>query len=274
MRDLSRWRRPERVYTSLDEITAEQGEHIVSVQADGNPPLDAMIDFIGSDMTFVSFHAALSKETFSTPYFTGATLAARKANRILVSDPSLSENVLLGWFAGSRASTQAHITEFVLKLVNLAGARHVIFFGGSGGGFAALNLARLCPSSTALVANPQTDILRFYPRWWEPYARHCWGASGGQQDAADAIRANVVHDMVDIYRRARPDVDVVYMQNSNDDFHLENHLHPFMEATGGRRVRLIQGDWGPGHSRPPREEIVAVLDEIIDARRRGASVFG
>lgn len=270
-RNLERWRRPERVFPSVDAVVATRGEHIVSVQAPGMPPLDALVDFVGSDITFVSFHAALSKETFTTPYFTGATLAARKANRILVSDPNLSSEVLLAWFAGSRAVGQQQLDEFVATLIERAGGRHTVFFGGSGGGFAALRTATNHPGSVAVVANPQTDILRFHPRWWTRYATHCWGSADDQQAASDVIRANVAHDMVALYGERHPDVDVLYMQNLQDEFHIEHHLRPFLEATGGARVELIQGDWGPGHARPPRERIVEVLDGVF-TRRRGISV--
>ncbi len=267
MRDVSRWRRPERVYTDISSVCFNRGEHIISVRLDELHALDAMVDFVGADVTFVSFHAALNKRTFSTPYFTGATLAARKANRILVSDPSLSEDVLLAWFAGSRAISFDLISAFVAKLIALAGAPRVVFFGGSGGGFAALNLARLHPGSSVIVANPQTDILKFYPRWWSAYGRHSWGLSGDDSSIAVGLGTLVTHDLVGRYAVDSPDVNIVYLQNQNDLHHIEHHQKPFMDAVDPARMRLIVGDWGPGHARPPKEQLIAVVDEVLSRSR-------
>ena len=205
-RDVTRWRRPEHVYRDMADIAPRSGEHIVSVRSGEQPPLDAMVDFIGSDISFVSFHAAVAKEGSTIPHFTGASLAARAANRILVSDPCLAEGVSLAWFAGSRAVSQQRIHDFVHRLLDLSGARHTVFFGGSGGGFASLDIARAVPGSVAVVANPQTSIVRFYPRWWMPYASACWGASGSEDEVADVLRGHT-KDMAEEYRRARPDVD-------------------------------------------------------------------
>lgn len=267
MRDISRWRRPERVYSDVASIEFHSGEHIVSVRGRGGEALDAMVDFVGADVTFVSFHAALSKRSFTTPYFTGATLAARKANRILVSDPSLSEDVLLAWFAGSCKTSFEQIHAFVAQLVALAGAPHLVFFGGSGGGFAALNFARLHPGSAAVVANPQTDILKFYPRWWTAYGHHSWGLDGDAVAVNAGLRELIVHDLVALYGEASPDVDVVYLQNQQDEHHIEHHQKPFLQAVNRQRVQVIEGNWGPGHARPPKERLVAVLDEVFERLR-------
>ncbi|WP_207022032.1 hypothetical protein [Phycicoccus sp. DTK01] len=267
-RDLTRWRRPEHVYGDLADIEARRGEHVVSVRAGDGPRLDAMVDFVGSDVTFVSFHAAVARDGLTIPHFTGASLAARQANRILVSDPCLAEGVLLAWFAGSTSVSQQRIHEFIRRLVELSGARHTVFFGGSGGGYASLDIAPTHPGSVAVVANPQTSVLRFYPRWWQPYAAQCWGATGSEDDMAEVLRRHT-RDMVEVYGDDRPDVDVVYLQNRADEHHVENHLGPFREAVGDRRLRLVEGDWGPGHARPPRDLIADVLSDVFTRLRNG-----
>ncbi|MBM6403507.1 hypothetical protein JQN72_04525 [Phycicoccus sp. CSK15P-2] len=274
VRDVARWRRPEHIYRDIADICPRPGEHVVSVQHDDAPPLDALVDLIGADVTFVSFHAAVSRDGTTVPHFTGATLAAKEANRILVSDPCLAEGVLLAWFAGSTAVSQTRIHEFVLRLVELSGARHVVFFGGSGGGFASLDIARHVPASTAVVANPQTNILNFHTRWWMPYAERCWGAQGDEAEVARLLRSRVTCDLAEVYGRTRPDVDVVYLQNRADEHHVTHHLQPFREAVNGRRLRLVEGDWGPDHTRPPRDLIAGVVSEVFADLRRGPTHSG
>lgn len=265
-RDLERWRRPNRRYIDLASIVGVPGEHVISREFGGGRILDAYVDFVGSDVTFVSFHAAVSRaKGFTLLYFTGLNMVTRegKVNRIALSDPNIGPNLLLAWFAGGLKVSQEEIENFVRRLIEVAGGKRVIFFGGSGGGFAALNYARGHPGSTAVVMNPQTNILEFNPTMFIPYGVQAWGAQGTQDSAAAAIRANVRYNLVEIYADERPEVNIIYFQNQQDYPHVNRHLRPFVEATGGHRLNVISGDWGPGHARPDRDLVARTLCDVV-----------
>lgn len=208
----------------------------------------------------VCFHAALVGEV-RLPFLTGAGVTADlPASRLSLSDPTLylSDDLALSWYAGSRhqPDLQDRLAQVVRHTATVTGARHLVFFGASGGGFAALEMAHRFPGSLALVMNPQTSILRYHP---EPVARYTATAWGGTM--GDTARA----DLADVYA-TDADVTVAYMQNATDTFHIDNHLAPFLSAHADQaRVHTLMGEWGEGHVVPPKDLIRSVLTAAVAA---------
>src|SRR5699024_5115261 len=101
-----------------------------------------------------------------------------------------------------------------------------IFFGGSGGGFAALYFASFFAGSLALVFNPQTDIAQYSAKAVRDFALKAFDLSAEEQDPLHGLPASVVTDLCTHYRESRPNY-IAYMQNMADAEHVEKHLRPF-----------------------------------------------
>ncbi|MBU8536416.1 hypothetical protein [Falsiroseomonas tokyonensis] len=87
-------------------------------------------------------------------------------NALIFNDPTLflREDVSLGWCAGTaEAPVLPTHCEIVGQVRDALGIRNenILFYGSSAGGFTSLMMASRMPGSSALVNNPQTDVLKF-----------------------------------------------------------------------------------------------------------------
>ncbi|WP_309104966.1 hypothetical protein [Microbacterium sp.] len=187
------------------------------------------------------------------------------------SDPILDSNraLKIGWHAGARGARVHRIAlAIVSHVASVAAAPRIVAWGGSGGGYAALRLARDHSNTTAFVWNPQTNIAQYSA----PAVRAFERAGGYDSSAcfADSSDMNL----------AKPDSwrwflgSVIYFQESSD-WHVEKHLMPVLEAMGStetiedletavisqpsRALTLVLSRWGDGHVPPPRDVIECVL---------------
>src|SRR5690606_3863647 len=87
----------------------------------------------------------------------------------------------------------------------------LIFWGGSGGGFASLYLSAIFPGSTAFVWNPQTSILKYEQEAVEQYGKTCFGCEE-LEDLQTALDGRVISDVASAYLHAEN--TVIYLQNA------------------------------------------------------------
>ena len=232
-------------------------------------PIDFLFRNSDSDTIVVSFHGAAVKKV-TLPWHTGKNVMdGVQAKWLAVSDPSLlfSQDLGLSWFAGSKhhPHLQASIASIVDALCLKTGARNLIFLGGSGGGFAALEMSRRFPGSLAIPMNPQTSITRYYKRFVNEYLDVAWSASSFEEQGPNSV----THDLVDSYE-SRPTNTIAYVQNSRDDFHVERHQRPFFRSLHGYPHLWVKtGAWGDpsktGHVIPPKEEVNVMLQQAAAA---------
>jgi hypothetical protein len=109
------------------------------------------------------------------------------------------------------------------------GVERTLFFGTSGGGFAALVQSHAMPGSVAVVVNPQTSILRYHPTLVEPYRQACWPALAGNEGLAGAIEADCTRLYGEGFRNT-----VIYIQSLGDRHHYRAHMLPFAAAISAR----------------------------------------
>ncbi|SDK78674.1 hypothetical protein [Arthrobacter sp. ok362] len=223
--------------------------------------IDVYYEPAGSDTTVAIFHAALSRPDAPLPMFTGARVTQDgPVNRIYVSDPGLysDPSLTLAWYAGaSELPLQKILPGIIHKLVDAAGGSRLMFFGASGGGFAAMYYSRLFPESLAVAINPQT-ILREFPSYT---LRQYTQAAFPGIPQADVLDRAICSDLRRPYAESFPN-HVLYVQNTQDD-HMEKHLAPFWEAVRGNdRLHVKLGDWGDGHVPPPADEIREIIASI------------
>lgn len=225
-------------------------------------PIEFELSRDQSKTLLVMFHGALEHHAF-LPIFSGSYVASGlDVARVSITDPSLylSPTLPLAWFAGSYAQPdlQTVISLIVRKLAHSVGAERTIFFGSSGGGFASLVQAAANPSSTAVVANAQTDILRYHQQHVRNYLKHAWN------DDRNRFIESVEFSALKAFRESKNHPKVVYMQNSTDTFHIDGHLNPFLKScNAASNSYLLLGDWGKGHVPPPKNLMHGVLEAVV-----------
>ncbi|MGP9727957.1 alpha/beta fold hydrolase [Glutamicibacter sp. AOP3-A1-12] len=258
------------VYQSTDRFYATdkipQGYLVIK---DNQVPIDMYYKSKNSDTTVVCFHGAVEKEV-RLPWLIGSgVLKYAGANRLSISDPTLflHDDVQIGWFAGNSDMPDLHRTleALIRKVIEATGTKHVIFFGGSAGGFAALAMSRHFPGSLALPMNPQTSIQKFFSVPVGKYVSNAWPELPTLEDAPDSVP----HDLTREYACGHENT-VAFIQNQRDLFHIKNHQKPYFEVLNRDLAWTLRGVWGTasdnGHVTPPREVTARVLNGVCTAK--------
>src|SRR5690606_37414963 len=116
---------------------------------------------------------------------------------------------------------QDTILRAIRRCIEALTPERVVFFGASGGGFAALYFSSLVADSLAVVMNPQTDIAAYLPGPVKVWRETCW-------DGADltALPGTVTTDLVQHYSARSMQNHVAYLQNRTDS-HVDAHMRPW-----------------------------------------------
>lgn len=248
----------------------------ISTIYSGGLPIDLLLsrgnsDTGNSDTTVFFFHGAIERD-FTLPVLSGLGISGGlDANRVFVSDPSLlvDENLLLAWYAGNlyQPELQEILVMIFDKIVSVLGSKRNVFFGGSGGGFASLYFATHFRDSLALVFNPQTNIAKYSERAVQDFTSRSFNIPMQQKTPLNELPNGVVWDICAIYERPQPNL-VAYMQNLNDETHLQHHLLPFSQNIHpSTEFILLKEPWKEGHSPPPRELLSKVLDLSVSSNK-------
>ncbi len=210
------------------------------------------------------------------PYFSGRGFAARLGTGFLAfSDPLFRDHAALGlaWYTGgARSGAQATMARVARHVATMSG-RSLLAVGGSGGGFASLELASRVDAVHAFVWNPQTRILDYDPGAVRAYLGAMFGGTfeddEWRQRAEQLLDdAGIVHDLTRDARSPRG----LYLQNATD-WHVQRHLAPYLGAKalphrgrgyyGAERSHgVLVGDFGQGHSVPDMDLLVAAIDVL------------
>lgn len=271
-RNLRRYALQQHSYTSVRAFRSSTPTEGVSTIEYGDHPLDLLIRYRGSSTTVVTFHAALSSRVRSIPYFPAQRLVeATGANHVAVADPSLRVGscLKLAWYAGNaEQSLQAELPDILRHILDSHRCENVVFFGPSGGGFAALYYSHAFSDSAAVAVNPQTIIANYASEAVHQYGQLAFRA----QDLIDTMKTlpeRITWDLRDVYAPEHRN-HVFYVQNSRDHSHVRLHLRPFLEhLPTSPRVHLLMDDtWGNGHVPPPAEELDRILSALVRAEGR------
>ncbi|GHC36265.1 hypothetical protein GCM10007291_42150 [Gemmobacter nanjingensis] len=236
----------------------------------------------GARHVLVVFNGALTtREGRQPPFFVGATLADDLGlPRIAFSDPTLelNEELLLSFYAGHAGFPD--LAQTIAGIIDDLAATHgfrPILVGGSGGGYAALNIGRRMHSDPfILVWNPQTDIARYVPAAVAAYVATAFPAEY-DADTHDAAATTRILDAALGTSRLMPwecQAQTLLLQNRSD-WHTEHHALPFVTSfphhqvapghfcgtENATAVSLL--DWGQGHIAPPRDLLMQTLDLIL-----------
>jgi hypothetical protein len=158
------------------------------------------------------------------------------------------------------------------KLQAILQAPRVVAWGGSGGGFAAIRIARDVPNAIALVWNPQTNIAKYSRVFVDRYRRIAFpaiAAAGPIPSDGEQFPSLCTEAFREGYQGR-----IVYLQESTD-WHVDAHLKPFLESFCAKpltniinsakfsgfvtdQLYLHLGHWGKGHV-PPSKAVLAKL---------------
>lgn len=284
--DYTNWHYPRYQYKIVPkdpQVLTRDGLHTIPLAA-GALPLDMLTLGFESRhqqtrVFLVSFGGAVSNRAISgsmPPYFSGTALAKSLNLPILsFSDPTLALDsaLALGWYAGNHLapdlySTIADLLDQISRKENL----EPILVGGSGGGFAAMQvLTRLDAKAVAVVWNPQTSIGSYYIGPALKYMRIAFPDIVISDDVTrDTIAFQRFVDAnfdINTFRipdadRIRKDHQLVYLQNNSDVHHLTRHADPWvtrsrlMQAVKNiyenktQNILYYRGNWGQGHVAP------------------------
>ncbi|WBU55514.1 hypothetical protein [Paracoccus sediminicola] len=203
----------------------------------------------GADTLLIGFHGAIDRKLRKLPVYTDPIPEVENhAHQLMISDPSLElgEELSMAWYAGDhRFDAQALLGELFREAAEVLGVRKVIYFGSSGGGFAALYYSWIHPGSLALVGNAQTNLEKYYPRHIARYLESCWPTA---KDIS-ALDEKIVTDVCALYAKNVPNY-VIYCQNPTDTFHMFNHCTPFIAGieSAADRKRVVFECTYPGRT--------------------------
>lgn len=250
--------------STADFLNADTTPAGISTIWEGGLPIDLLVSPAFSDTTIFFFHGAIERH-FTLPVLSGLGISgAVNANRVFVSDPSLvlEDDLMLAWYAGNhqQPNLQEVLTSILRKIAESLGSKKVVFFGGSGGGFASLYFASQCEDSLALVFNPQTNIAKYSERAVHDFAKRSFRAEPDSTSPLAHLPVGVVTNVCELYTKPKR-ATIAYLQNQKDSTHVETHLGPFLESLHeDTDFLLLKEPWREGHSPPPKELLTQVLD--------------
>jgi len=198
------------------------------------------------------------------------------------SDPTLraDNDVSLGWFQNSKGrygiDALACVVSDLIEQDNIA-PENVVFFGSSGGGFVALQMADRFPFATIVVCNPQTLLFKYDAQPFQAMLQVCYPDMSAEQ-VLDQFKDRMIVKIKPEQRKA----PVFIFQNQHDKKHLENHVTPLINELKNSMVQqfvdpitalpipkpvniIIYDDPDAGYSPPNKEKTKDFIDRAIFA---------
>jgi len=256
-------------YSSVTEFESSTVCAGISTIHSNGVPIDLLVSPGISDTTVFFFHGAIERH-FTLPVLSGLGISGGlDANRVFVSDPSLAldDGLLLAWYAGNhrQPDLQQNLLRIFQKIVTSLQSTNVVFFGGSGGGFASLYFASFFQNSLALVFNPQTNIAKYSKRAVRDFVQKAFQINAHHENPVSQLPSEVTSDLCEFYKTPRH-AKIAYLQNLNDLTHIDSHLRPFTkEIHADNEFFLLTELWKEGHSPPPKELLTQALDLAVSS---------
>jgi hypothetical protein len=284
----TRWGRSVIEWPSLDAFLAapevQSGVHSVPIGEFAGKQInyDFLITARPGTVLLRHFHGNAPQGGIDSPVFTGfGVTSSITTSMFIASDPvlALDANLTLAWHFGCEGiHLQANTVSIVKKLQTILHAPRVVAWGGSGGGFAAIRIAKDVPNSIALVWNPQTDIAKYSKEFVERYRRIAFptiAVGGTLPSDREQFPSLCTAEFVAGYQGS-----ILYMQESTDG-HVKAHLEPFLTNFCGKALSNITDSskfsgfvhhhlylhlchWGNGHVPPSKDVIAKILRLLSD----------
>jgi hypothetical protein len=236
---------------------------------------------VRSDALNVFFSGFVNRKALALPVFRRWEWNGQAPGHALyISDPTLEacDDLGLGWYIGDRQhDCMEDIACLVRGVARTFGVseRKIVFYGSSGGGFAALRALRWFPQAAAITINPQTRLTAFRALSLTNYLARFFGGISKDAFAQSYPTRNAVVEALAECREAC----VVYVQNSLDEHHFAGHLSEIYQQREGvwtstflRNQELILFEDPQGHDTAEPKSLMPRLFATADqlqARRFG-----
>lgn len=249
------------MHESLNEVLGRPLQEGLTSIKTNNRWFDVLYEDRGASVTMVTFHAGMPQRARQYPVFSSRAIAEElQVNYLGFADPACGalESVPTFWHLGTKRVDSRQIVPSIIRHALASGSgRHLVFFGSSAGGFAALNYGSQFPDSVVLVMNPRIDLLS-KPNRFPNYALTCF--PGGDPDR---LAKRLPVSMSSLYASSNGPT-VAYLQNTEDEDYYWHHFVPFMIEVEGRPDVYVHAEaWGEGHTVPPREAYVGPLAKLV-----------
>lgn len=240
-------------------------------------------DPAGGEAVFVFFHGAVGgRSTLAPPFFSGLSIQKKIGSGPVVafSDPVVESDpaCALGWFAGSATTDVADWSAVIVHQLLGSDPRNTWLVGGSGGGYAALNIGhRLGREVSVMAWNPQTIVANYSAGPVRDYLRTAFPLLAPdlrQMPVAKVCRkASRVYgrdlELGPVIERGSAPYRVLILQNY-DDWHVKAHAVPLVHWLGldqrsagrfddGNSAVAWFPEMGHGHVGPDTERLAALL---------------
>lgn len=238
--------------------------------------LDLLIRDRDSDTTLIVFHGALSRRQRTVPVLSGEGIAeTSNVNLIACADPSLELGPLsCAWFLGDEnigplRKVLSPLLEHILQELE---TKRVILFGGSGGGYAAVNFAQDFDDSIALAMNPRLNLAGTPVSTIPEYLSVCH-INRPTNSSGTGLSGFYTPNLVDSLNQ-RQDFDLLLLQNANDSKFLNRQIKPFIgNLNDGSRTWISMVEGPTGHKPLPREVINTAISNISRLASLGNSQY-
>ncbi|OZT76899.1 hypothetical protein [Salinicoccus roseus] len=225
-----------------------------------------------ADTLLVLSNGAIDPAKKAPPVFMRSSWAeSLPGSLIFIDDPTLHGTELkLGWGQGDRAhfalEAISEIVEALRESLKMP-REHMFFYGSSAGGFMSMMLASMNEGTTAIVNNPQTDVLSYYESAVTPMLEHVYGtADRGIIMEEYGYRLNIC-EAFKHYGHFPP---IHYFQNRLSGEDMKKHVAPFISnvlSEGFDMSRLYMHhyfDRDAGHGPLSREGTIRMLEAVMD----------
>lgn len=219
----------------------------------------------GSTLT-VMFHGATDRARTKLPLFQRLrfqkTLEAGPI--VCFSDPTLdlSNELRLGWYLGTEKVALAdEIATATRMLAKSLGCTDVVFQGGSGGGFAALQVGARYSGSHVVAQNPQTDVRQYLIA----HAKNAFVAAYGDATIGEQNKFRDRIDVMHALGTLKSNMSITLVMNEGDVFHEKKHAVPLRQAVRelpGVSIEDVKVNLGPGHKGLSNEQYAEVMNRV------------
>lgn len=172
------------LYPNLQSFLSEtprSGLHTIQI---GDRFLDLLIRDRGAGTTFVTFQHRISVRTPYPKLVGDGFVGELGANLVAISDPGVvtSNDVRLAWYLGDRATgpLKDHLLPVIFHVLWSIGQERYVFFGTSGGGYAAMDYGSEFDDAVIFTVNPRLGFTRpgQETRDLKTYIEHCHAPKG------------------------------------------------------------------------------------------------
>lgn len=247
-------------------------------------PLDVLVQnsekISKNNHILISFSPAVMRRNSNPPYFSLSGVA-KESELPLISfaDPtiSMSKNLTLAWYSGNKyyPNLPQIIANICDEIIEKTGKK-LIFVGGSGGGFSALNIQNLMQhryQTQLIIWNPQTNLIAYSEDVVFHYMKTAFPDETTFLKKADL--KNFVEKKIQNTITHTPDLQRLILMDGFDYRHIDNLKIFFGNASSHSNWKnnLIEidqtticfGDWGyngNGHAQPPTKLLTSIIVDI------------